>query len=111
MSDWVYRPPELPCPICGKLFHNSQYLMRHANSAHGNQKRFKCEICGKGFENKDTFEGHMNWHLNLKPYKVKLHARCCKIFFFTKTAAGLILIEILGSIIPAVFTPYISLVQ
>ena len=39
----LHKPPELPCPICGKLFHNQTYLMRHATSVHGESedKKFK----------------------------------------------------------------------
>ena len=39
----LHKPPELPCPICGKLFHNQTYLMRHATSVHGDSedKKFK----------------------------------------------------------------------
>ncbi len=42
----LHKPPELPCPICGKLFHNQTYLMRHATSVHGDSedKKFKVQF-------------------------------------------------------------------
>ena len=41
----LHRPPELPCPVCGKLFHNRTYMLRHANSAHRDpeEKKFKVD--------------------------------------------------------------------
>ena len=64
---------ELPCPICGKLFHNKKYVDRHAKSAHVQQQdmRFNCDLCGKGFTDKKKLEQHTNVHLNLKPYKCR----------------------------------------
>ena len=40
----LHRPPELPCPICGKLFHNQTYLMRHANSVHAEAEDKKYKV-------------------------------------------------------------------
>eukprot|EP00088_Acartia_fossae_P004585 TRINITY_DN11973_c0_g1_i1.p1 TRINITY_DN11973_c0_g1~~TRINITY_DN11973_c0_g1_i1.p1 ORF type:complete len:532 (-),score=107.87 TRINITY_DN11973_c0_g1_i1:32-1627(-) len=69
----LHKPPELPCPICGKLFHNKKYVDRHAKSAHVQQQdmRFNCDLCGKGFTDKKKLEQHTNVHLNLKPYKCR----------------------------------------
>ena len=32
---------ELPCPMCGKLFHNKKYLDRHARQVHTQQADMK----------------------------------------------------------------------
>eukprot|EP00088_Acartia_fossae_P056852 TRINITY_DN6625_c0_g1_i5.p1 TRINITY_DN6625_c0_g1~~TRINITY_DN6625_c0_g1_i5.p1 ORF type:complete len:532 (+),score=87.58 TRINITY_DN6625_c0_g1_i5:47-1642(+) len=69
----LHKPPEMPCPMCGKLFHNKKYLDRHARQVHTQQQdmKYKCEICGRGFAVKRHAEEHRNVHLNLKPFKCR----------------------------------------
>jgi len=69
----LHRPPEMECPMCGKMFHNKKYLDRHARQVHTQQQdmKFKCDICGRGFAVKRHLEEHKNVHLNLKPNKCR----------------------------------------
>jgi len=66
-----HNPPTFPCPECGKLFNSKWYVLRHVKTVHtpDDQKKFQCDLCSKGFMTKAAFEGHMNWHNNLKPFK------------------------------------------
>ena len=57
------------CNICGKKFALDIYLERHMDSQHSDKFRYKCDTCGKGFMVKQTYEGHVNMHLGLKPHK------------------------------------------
>ena len=75
----THASPTLPCNECGKMFHNSAYLDRHNRNLHTDNKDrpFQCTECGKGFSVKSTFEGHMNMHKGVNPYKCEF----CKIRF------------------------------
>ena len=72
----LHLPPTIPCPECTKCFHTMTYLKKHISSQHtpDDQKEYQCSVCPKGFMTKDALEGHMNWHLNLKPYQCTLCA-------------------------------------
>ena len=59
------------CKFCEKSFNVERYLDRHMKRVHtsNEERKYKCDQCGKGFNCKETFVGHMNMHLGLKPFK------------------------------------------
>ena len=57
------------CSICCKKFATDCYLKRHMDSQHSSKFKYNCDQCGKGFSQKQTYEGHVNMHLGIKPYK------------------------------------------
>merc|ERR1711874_19898 len=69
----LHFPPTHQCPYCTKLFHTKAYLKIHNKAVHmpDNMKDFVCEECGKGFNNKDNYEGHLNMHAGLKPFRCR----------------------------------------
>lgn len=69
----LHLPPTLECTHCTKKFPTPFYLKRHIRSQHlaDNMKDFVCNQCGKGFNQKDAYEGHLNMHAGLKPFKCR----------------------------------------
>ena len=61
----------LKCEYCEKKFSTKYYVDRHVKLLHLLEKnyKFKCDYCGKKFIRSTIFEGHLNMHLGLKPYK------------------------------------------
>ena len=59
------------CNLCGKSFNIERSLNRHMKRVHtsNDERKYKCDQCGKGFACKETYVGHMNMHLGLKPFK------------------------------------------
>ena len=59
------------CKFCKKSFNVERYLDRHMKRVHtaNEERKYKCDQCGKGFNCKETYVGHMNMHLGLKPFK------------------------------------------
>ena len=59
------------CNLCGKSFNIERNLNRHMKRVHtsNDERKYKCNQCGKGFACKETYVGHMNMHLGLKPFK------------------------------------------
>eukprot|EP00088_Acartia_fossae_P051530 TRINITY_DN5789_c0_g1_i10.p1 TRINITY_DN5789_c0_g1~~TRINITY_DN5789_c0_g1_i10.p1 ORF type:complete len:534 (+),score=88.53 TRINITY_DN5789_c0_g1_i10:34-1635(+) len=76
----LHKPPEFPCPICGKLFHTKRYMNLHTKRTHAQPQdlKFKCDVCNKGFNERDKMESHKNIHLNVKPYKCRWCERAFK---------------------------------
>ena len=66
-----HSSPTLPCNECGKLFHTGPNLYRHKRNIHtdAKERKFQCKECGKGFSVKSTYDGHINMHKGIKPYK------------------------------------------
>jgi uncharacterized Zn-finger protein len=69
----LHFPPTIPCPDCGKKFHKNYYLKRHMRAQHtpDQMRRFMCTQCGKGFDSENVYEGHINMHAGLKPYRCR----------------------------------------
>jgi KRAB domain-containing zinc finger protein len=69
----LHFDPTLPCPHCDKMFKTKHYLRNHMRAAHvpDEMKKFVCGQCGKGFTERNTYEGHVNMHLGLKPYRCR----------------------------------------
>ena len=67
----VHLEKSVPCDQCDRMFKNDFSLRRHKDNIHksSQDKQYKCNQCGKGFSQKVVYEGHMNMHLGLKPYK------------------------------------------
>ena len=59
------------CSTCSKKFRSKNHLERHQKRVHSPNLEYchTCNICGKVLNAKHIFEGHMNMHLGLKPYK------------------------------------------
>ena len=74
----LHLDPTIPCPDCDKLFHNNNYLQRHRNSVHKleSSKKYFCDKCQKGFALKTSYDGHLNMHAGLKPYKCNYCHMC-----------------------------------
>ena len=61
----------ISCEMCGKMFKDQYRLDRHKTRVHSSneEKKYHCKQCGKGFVTHQTYVGHMNMHLGLKPHK------------------------------------------
>eukprot|EP00088_Acartia_fossae_P051533 TRINITY_DN5789_c0_g1_i4.p1 TRINITY_DN5789_c0_g1~~TRINITY_DN5789_c0_g1_i4.p1 ORF type:complete len:528 (+),score=91.14 TRINITY_DN5789_c0_g1_i4:34-1617(+) len=76
----LHKPPEFPCPICGKLFHTKRYVALHSKRVHAQPEamKYKCDVCNKGFSEKEKMESHINVHLNVKRFKCRWCERAFK---------------------------------
>jgi hypothetical protein len=63
------------CAHCGKTYNTRPGLTNHIKMLHDHEYRFSCATCKKGFTQKRAYDGHMNMHLNLLPYKCKVCKR------------------------------------
>ena len=69
----VHEAPTIPCPFCDKLLATKHRLQKHVKNYHveADQKLYQCNECNSGFStnSKDKYEGHMNDHKKIRPYK------------------------------------------
>ena len=70
----LHEPPTKPCPFCDKLFETNHKVKKHIKSNHveDDQKLYQCEYCKKGFSRKESYEGHLNDHKNIRPYQCNM---------------------------------------
>ena len=70
----LHEPPTKPCPFCDKLFETNHKVKKHIKSTHveDDQKLYQCSYCQKGFSRKESYEGHMNDHKNIRPYQCSM---------------------------------------
>ena len=65
------------CDLCGEGFSNEASRQRHKELKHdmlthdNPMRKFECHICKSRFLTRANLEGHINKHLNMKPYKCK----------------------------------------
>lgn len=68
------------CVFCGNTFPNDSILKRHIACDHiGSNIGFHCIFCGKEFSQAQHFQGHLNQHRGVQPFKCK---RCGKSFTY-----------------------------
>ena len=67
------------CDVCASVFNSDQILQRHIRMAHEGNALFKCQHCEQTFMEKQCYEGHLNKHLNIKPYSCMT---CNKTFVY-----------------------------
>lgn len=65
-------PPTGPyhCEPCNKIYEKKTSFLSHYRDVHDpNPRRFVCDICGVAYTRDVSLKGHMNVHLQLKPFK------------------------------------------
>ncbi|XP_053406959.1 zinc finger protein 235-like isoform X1 [Mercenaria mercenaria] len=76
----VHDNIKLLCEFCSKEFNSRQTLQRHKLIYHLDSKpKHECHICNKKFFETSTYRGHMNTHMNARPYSCLL---CNKAFAY-----------------------------
>ena len=72
----------LVCDQCGSSFSSKNGLRAHIITKHdGGKLKYKCHLCPCAFHGKPEYEGHINKHLNSRPYRC---AHCGKGFYHRK---------------------------
>ena len=66
----------LICDVCGRTFRTKSGLTRHPQ-AHSSTSKYTCQLCKATFANKGHYEGHINSHNNIKPFKYTCSAEIC----------------------------------
>ena len=66
----LHRGEKLMCELCSKSFNFRSALSKHKRAVHDNRFRFQCRFCEKKFVDKGHYQGHINTHVNSKPFKV-----------------------------------------
>ncbi|XP_053396943.1 zinc finger protein 37-like [Mercenaria mercenaria] len=61
----------LQCKECDKTFSSMSGLRNHVKIIHKNSTLYKCEHCDMKFYYKSHYLGHVNKHLDVKPYSCK----------------------------------------
>ena len=68
---------------CGRSFVSRKGLAVHKTTAHQQGKaKYECPICKQGFMEKHHFQGHMNAHSNVTPFKC---STCQKAFRYNSS--------------------------
>ncbi|XP_036317573.1 zinc finger protein 157-like, partial [Rhagoletis pomonella] len=49
------------CPICQKKF-DADYIRKHIDTVHSNERNFHCDICGDSYKSKPQLKRHMLLH-------------------------------------------------
>lgn len=73
----VHMNIKMLCEICAKGFNNRHTLQRHKLMNHFDKPRYVCRICGKKFYEKSSYHGHINKHVNARPFGCTI----CNNFF------------------------------
>ncbi|XP_064103099.1 zinc finger protein 883-like [Macrobrachium nipponense] len=67
MHQTVHEGREMPCTICGKVFHHLGSFRGHM-LRHSQTKVFKCSICGIEFNSNCSLKAHLRVHTGEKPF-------------------------------------------
>ncbi|KAK7493315.1 hypothetical protein BaRGS_00015441 [Batillaria attramentaria] len=62
------RKKDVPCEVCGRLFHSKRRVQMHIRCAH-EAKRFKCSYCPKMLKNKSGLKAHESIHSGELPFE------------------------------------------
>ncbi|KAL8604940.1 hypothetical protein ACOMHN_028568 [Nucella lapillus] len=80
LGDAQKAPSILLCGLCDKSFTSASGLSRHKRCVHSARSLpYVCSVCGRGFHDKETHEGHLNRHNNVKAYQC---SRCRRQFTY-----------------------------
>ena len=66
----------LICDVCGRTLKTKRCLTRHSQ-AHSSTSKYSCQLYKATFANKGHYEGQINSHNNIKPFKCTCSAEFC----------------------------------
>ena len=78
----IHKNIKLICEVCSKEFNSRHTLYRHKIMKHSENAYFHCHMCGQKFYEKRNYYGHINKHMNTKPYSCSV----CKKGFTYKSS-------------------------